>query len=428
MTTAMERVNGTRDDIDLVAAAKAEAIRREAESKADAEKIRAQGEADAARTLAAQEAEKQRLANAQKQMKLEKDQAAHAAYLAEKAAKEKSAQAAAAKATKEAEDHAASEAARAAEQESTERLWKWGARALYAVGLIIAAPIQFLAFWDEERPFLVAAPALLEGAALVLAFGAAWAVANRRDVLPYRIGIMIGACIAAGINLWHGFGEEKIGINAGIIGAIASLGGPIVLMAYEHGIAQKADGIPSFRERRAAAKENAKKAEERARQKAEREEEQKRKAAEEEQKRAAVEAEQKRKDADREAQHQEVWEVAEAMRSARGSATVTEQIWGEAWHRVTGSRTVGITAEIEELSRAAQARMKAATDLPILGELSQVGSQKGARPRKDPDAPDGRRSNGGTPPRRTAGDTQPYSAGAKRQAAHEQTTKKGAAK
>jgi hypothetical protein len=429
MTTAMERVNGTRTepDIDVEAAARAEAIRLEAQAKTEAERIRAQGEADAARIKAEQEAERQRLLNVQKAMKLEEQQAAHEATLAKKAAEVAKAKAEQERAELAAADEAADEAARAEEQEKTEKLWKWGARALYLVGLIIAAPVQFLAFWDEKRPFLMAAPALLEGLALVLACGAAWAVANRRDVLPYRIGIMLGASIAAGINLWHGIGDEKIGLNAGIIGAIASLGGPIVLMAYEHGIAQQADGIPSRRERRAAKKETARVEAERAKNKAEREEDQKRKAAEEDEKRAAAAEEQKRKDADRQSQHAEVWAVAEALRSARGSATVTEQIWGEAWHRVTGSRTVGITAEIEELSRTAQARMKVVTDSPILGELSQVDSQKGPRPKKAPGEPDGRRNNGGTPPRRMPGDTAPYSAAAKKQASIEQTAKKEAA-
>ncbi|MGP4114681.1 hypothetical protein ACTWP5_27695 [Streptomyces sp. 4N509B] len=429
MTTAMERVNGTREpEIDLVAAAKAEAIRREAEAKAEAERIRAKGAADAERIKAEQEAERQRLLNEQKAMKLEEQRAAHEAILAKKAAEVAKAKAEQAAAEQAAADKAEEEAARAAEQERTERWWKWGARAIYAVGLIIAAPIQFLAFWDPERPFLVAAPALLEGLALVLALGAAWAVANRRDVAPYRVGIMLGAAIAAGINLWHGMTDPHIGLNAGIIGALASLGGPIVLMAYEHGIAQKADGIPSFRERRATQKEKERAEAEREKNKADREAERRRAAEEQQRKERAVAEEQMRKDADRQQQHPEVWSVAEAMRSARGSTTVTEQIWGEAWHRVTGSRTVGITAEIEELSRVAQARMKVVTDSPILGELSQVTSQKAPRPKKAPGEPDGRRNNGGTPPRRVPGDTQPYSAGAKRQASIEQTAKRGAEK
>jgi hypothetical protein len=309
-----------------------------------------------------------------------------------------------------------------AEQQRTESLWKWGARAIYAVGLVIAAPVQFLAFWDEERPFLVAAPALLEGLALVLAFGAAWAVAHRRDVAPYRVGIMAGALIAAGINLWHGMTDAAIGLNAGLIGAIASLGGPVVLMAYEHGIAQKADGIPSGRERRAARKAAAK--ESAAKEKARRDKlhaETTAAAAKALTEARALE-EQKRRDADRKASHPEVWAVADAMRSARGSQYVTEQIWADAWYRVTGSKHVGITAAIEAQTRAAQARMKAATECSSGDSKSQVESQIKTQPARDPNAPDGRRFNGGIPPLRTPGDTHPYSEAAR--VAHGETKRR----
>jgi chemotaxis protein histidine kinase CheA len=417
--TSIEKVNG-HDRFDPVALAEAEAIRKRAEAEAEALRIEAQGKADAEKILAAEKAEKERIANERAAMRLARERADHEAHLAKKAAEKAKADAEREKAELAAAEQEAAEAERAAEQKRSENLWKWGARGIYLVGLIIAAPVQFLAFWDPQRPFLVAAPALLEGLALVLACGAAWAVAHRRDVLPYRIGIMAGALIAAGINLWHGLTDPAIGFNAGLIGAIASLGGPIVLMAYEHGIAQKADGIPSFRERRAA--ERARREQEAAREKARAE----RKAAEDKaraEKRAAEERaqeEQRRKDADRQQHHPEVWAIAEAMRSARGAQFVTEQIWADAWYRKTGSKTVGITAEIEAETRAAQARMKTATDVPIIGDFSLVDSQKGARPKKNPDAPDGRRNNGGTPPRRRPGDTQPYAPLARKQAALEQ--------
>ena len=422
--TSIEKVNGHAPGFDAVALAKAEAIRTEAAAKAEALRIKAEGEAKAAETLAVEQAEELRLANERKRIRLEKDQADHTAYLAKKAAETAKARAAEEKAEQAAADHEAEEAQRAAEQERSEALWKWGARGIYLVGLVIAAPVQFLAFWDKERPFLVAAPALLEGLALVLACGAAWAVAHRRDVLPYRIGIMLGALIAAGINLWHGMFDPEIGLNAGLIGAIASIGGPVVLMAYEHGIAQKADGIPSFRERRAA--ERAKREADAAREKARADKKfaDEKAAADKALAQKRAEEEQARKDADREADHQDVWKVADAMRSARGSAFVTEQIWAEAWYRVTGCKTVGITPEIEAKSRAAQARVKAATEGPIIGDFSLVDSQKGPRAKKDPNEPDGRRNNGGTPPVRRPGQTAPYTPIARAQARLEQTTDK----
>lgn len=422
MSTAIDRVNGhtVTERFDPVALAEADAIRSRAEAENRARIIEAEGKAKADEILAIEEAEKLRLANERTRMKTEKEQAAHKAYIAEQAEKEARAKAAKEKAQAEDAEKAATEAARLAEQKRAENLWKWGARSIYAVGLVIAAPVQFLAFWDEKRPFMVAAPALLEGLALVLACGAAWAVAHRRDVMPYRIGIMVGAAVAATINLWHGVTDTAIGLNAGLIGAIASLGGPIVLMAYEHGIAQKADGIPSARERRAAKRAKAREEAAKEKAKAEKQAAELKAAAEKQAAQKRADEEQKRRDDDRRQAHAEVWAVADALRSARGSAVVSEQIWGEAWYRVTGSKVVGITAEIEAQSRAAQARMKVATDVPIIGDFSQVNSQKGAPAKKDPSTPDGRRGNGGTPPRRVPGDTPAYTAIAKKQASLEQ--------
>ncbi|MFD5795620.1 hypothetical protein ACFWIO_19180 [Streptomyces diastatochromogenes] len=428
--TSVERANGTplpaepRFEYDPVAHAEAEAIRTRAEAEREALIVEAQGKAEAEKILAAEKADKERIANERARIRLEKDQAEHQAYLAKKAAEAAKARAEQEKAEQAAADEAEREAQQLAEQERSERYWKWGARAIYGVGLLIAAPVQFLDFWDPHRKFLIAAPALLEGFALVLACGAAWAVAHRRDVMPYRIGIMFGAAIAATINLRGGMTNPDIGFNAGLIGAIASLGGPIVLMAYEHGIAQKADGIPSWRERRAAdkkaeaeteAREAARKAEAEAEAKA---------AADKAAAQQRAEEEQARKDDDRKTSHRQVWDVADAMRSARGSQYVTEQIWADAWYRVTGSKTVGITPEIEEMTQAAQFQMRAVAEAPIRGDFSLVESQKGSRTKKDPDAPDGRRNNGGTPPRRTPGDSAPNHPIARKQAALEQTAKK----
>lgn len=425
MSTSVETVNGTPvadgPRFDPLALAEAEAIRTRAEAEAEARRIEAQGKAEAEKILAAEKAEQQRIANERAAMRLEKDKADHAAHLAKKEAEAAKARAEQEKADKAAEEQAQTEAERAKEQQRTEQIWKWGARSIYATGLIIAAPVQFLHFWDPKRPFLMAAPVLLEGLALVLAFGAAWAVAHRRDALPYRIGIMIGAIVAAGINLYGGNTDSAIGLNAGIIGAIASLGGPIVLMAYEHGIAQKADGIPSLRERHAAKREEARKKAERDKARKEKEATEAKAAAEKAAARKRAEEEQRRKDADRQKRHPEVWDLADSLRAARGEASVSDQIFSDAWFLKTGSRKVGITPEIEAESRAAQARMKVVTETPVMGEFSLIESQKGPRSKRDPEAPDGRRFNGGVPPRRTPGDTAPYSPAARKQAAIEQT-------
>lgn len=427
MSTAIDKVNGhavAEPRFDPIALAEAQAIRTRAEAEADAIRRKAEAEAKAAELATAEQAEKDRQARERTEMKLEKDRAAHKAHLAEQEAKAAKALAEKEKTEQAAAEQDAQEAQRAAEQERSEFWWKWGARGIYAVGLIIAAPVQLLDFWDPARKFMVAAPVLLEGLALVLACGATWAVAHRRDVAPYRIGIMIGALIAAAINLHGGLTNPAVGFNAGMLGALASLGGPIVLMAYEHGKAQKVDGIPSWRERRAAEKVAADEAKARAKAKAEKKAAEAAAAADKAAREKAAAEEQERRDADRRDGHDDVWQVADALRSARGLAFVTEQIWAEAWLLVTGCKVVGIRLEIEAQARAAQARMKTATDVPIFGEFSQVDSHRPARAKKDPDAPDGRRNNGGTPPRRTPGDSQPPSPIARTQARLERTVEK----
>lgn len=426
MTTSVEKANGTpvtshaEPRFDPRALAEAEAIRKRADAEAEALRIEAEGRAEAERIKAVEEAEKQHLVNERTRMKQERDRAAHEADLAEKAAKATKAKVEQEKAEKAAKDAVEREAQRTVEQERTEKIWKRGAYGIYAVCLIIAAPVQFLDFWDPSRKFLVAAPAMLEGIALVLACGAAWAVAHRRDVLPYRIGIMLGAAIAATINMRGGMTNPAIGFNAGLVGAIASLVGPIVLMTYEHGIAQKADGVPSWREKRAVKREAKRTAAAIAKARAEKEESDAKAWAEKADQKRLCEIEQMRKDEDRQKHHPEVWAVAEALRSARGSATVTDQIWGDAWHLVHGTRKVGITADIEAAARAAEARMKTVTDLPILGDSSQVESQKVRRAKRDSEATDGRRNNGGIPPLRRVGDSLPNSPIAKKQASLEQ--------
>jgi chemotaxis protein histidine kinase CheA len=418
--TSVEKVNGHAPGFDAVALAEAEAIRTRAHAEADALRKEAEGKAQAEKIKAAEEAERQRIANERAAMRLEKEKADHAAHLAKKAAEKAKADADKEKAEQAAFEEAEREAQQLAEQERSESWWKWGARGIYAVGLIIAAPVQFMHFWDPERPFLIAAPGLLEGFALVLAFGAAWAVAHCRDVAPYRIGIMASAILAAAINLHGGKTDPAIGFNAGLIGAIASLGGPVVLMAYEHGIAQKADGIPSWRERRAAAKAAEEEAAAKEKAREEKHAAETRAAVDKAAREKAAEEEQSRKDADRREHHPDVWAVADALRSARGSAFVTEQIWAEAWVLVTGCKTVGITLDIQAQARAQQARVKTAADVPIIGDFSLVESQKGPRVGKDPEAPDGRRNNGGTPPVRRPGQTAPIHPVARTQARLEQ--------
>ncbi|MFH9800498.1 hypothetical protein [Streptomyces virginiae] len=361
----------------VTAQANAKAAEIRARSEAKAREIKAQAEGEALRAAAEVEAEKQRIVNRRSAMRLEQDEAAHERKIAEQAAAKAKADAERARTDKAAADQEQAEADRVAEEQRSETTWKWAARGIYAAGMALAAPIQFLAFWDPDRKFMVSAPILLEGLALALAAGAAWAVATRRDVLPFRIGIVIAAMIAAGINMWHGLTDETIGVNAGIIGGIASLAGPCVLMAYEHGLAQKRDGIPSFRERRDAEKRLKAEQAEAARKAAEKRAADEAKAAEAKAKTEREQAEQARQDADRQQHHPDVWAVAEMMRSAQGAPVVDSRIWGAAWRVVHGTDKPGTTADTEALARLATARVKAARegllDDDPEGPLAQAG-------------------------------------------------------
>jgi hypothetical protein len=56
--------------------------------------------------------------------------------------------------------------------------------------------------------------------------------------------------------------------------------------------------------------------------------------------------------------------------------------------------------------------------------LSLIESQKAPRAKRDPNTPDGRANNGGTPPVRRAGESAPLHPVARKQARIEQTTEK----
>lgn len=422
MSSTLGHVNGTsapertdpwplkiEPEFDPVALARAEAIRTEANAKADALRVEAAGKAKAAELVGVEEAEKVRLQNERAAMKLEVDRAVQAERIAKLNASAADAEAAAERSRRAVADEAEAAAAQDQEERRSETTWKWAARGIYAVGLIIALPLQLMAFYSKDKPFMIAAPLLLEGFALVLAFAAAWAVTHRRDVMPYRIAIMVAAATAAGINLWHGIDDDRIGVGAGVVGTLASLGGPLVLMAYEHGITQKRDGIPSWRERRDEEKRVGAERAEAERKASEKSDADQARADEKKAAEHAARAEQERKDKDRQTAHPAVWKIADAMRSARGLEAVSDQIWAEAWYRETGSKVVGIWPELEAQSRTAAARMKAASEGVLEGSSPQVESQMNTPAKRDPNAPDGRRSNGGLPPLRTPGDTAPYS-------------------
>jgi hypothetical protein len=235
------------------------------------------------------------------------------------------------------------------EQQRSERWWKWGARGIYAVGLIIAAPVQFMHFWDPKRPSSSppppswkasrwssrsAPPGPSPTAGTSPRTGSASCSArDRRRHQPVRRPHRPGDRLQRRPHRRHRL-PRRADRPDGLRARHRAEGRrhPVVAGA-------------ACAEKKAAAERS--RAGEGARREAGRRREGRRREGARE---PAAEEEQQRKDADRKAKHPDVWEVADALRSARGSV-VTEQIWAEAWYLVTGCKTVGIRPEIEAQSR-----------------------------------------------------------------------------
>lgn len=406
MTTAMERVNGTREpDIDLEAAARAEAIRLDAQAKAEAELIRAQGEADAKRIKAEQDAEKQRLTNERTALRVEREKAEHDLKMAKLAKEREDTEREAAKA-REAEESEQQEKATAqkAIAEADDKWRKYAIRFAVVCG-IVSLPVQVAAFWNPEAWWLVAAPLMLEGGAWVVHRGAAAAVANRRPVWHYRTIVYLLAFIAAGVNLGHGI--TAFDPATAIATAFASLAGPAVWDLHEHGRIAKRDGKLTRRQR----KEQARVAKETAAKKAAEE----RRSAEREayREKAAREAAEKLAK-ERSEQYPEIWEHALRLAAALGEATVTEAVWKKAHNNVMGADPGEDADTIRTRNAAARRVIAARSEAPGNSPVKVTNAQRDSQmPRR------GRGNPGGPPVRgvRRPGDTPKYVGAARRQAA-----------
>jgi hypothetical protein len=402
MTTAMDRVNGTRDDIDLEAAARAEAIRREAESKAEAERIRAQAEAEAKRIKAAEEAEALRLRNARNRRRDEREEADHAAKIAEAHRKREEAERATAKAR--AEDQAAEQAKKetAQRQAKAAKSWRKAALGFAIVCGIVALPVQMSAFWSPSAPWLLAAPVFLEGGAWVILRGAAAAVEDHRPHWHYRLIAWVLAAVAACVNFAHGMHAFDAATAAAT--AFASLAGPGVWDLHEHGRIRTRDGKLTRRERR---EQRAQEKKEAAREKA---------RAEAAKKIAERLAELRAKE------YAEEWAYALRLAAALGETTVTDAVWEQTWddlHALKPGQTVdAIRTRNNAARRVAGARSEAPGEKPVKVTNTQRASQVPTGPKKRTyKAPTVRGV-------RRKGDTK-YSAGARR--AMSETAKQAAA-
>ncbi|MFJ6579268.1 hypothetical protein ACIQMY_25315 [Streptomyces sp. NPDC091368] len=204
--------------------ANADRIRTEAAAKAAAEEsLRRRREALDAPKIAAAQAEADRINRA-------------AAADAEQAERDRIAQA---KADEEA--RAAKELADRAESARRRESAKRDARAAKAVNvgvvaaLIVALPLQVRAFWSPERWWEVAIPLFLEGLAWVFIRQAEAAIAGRRVVWHYLVGVGLCAAFAAGVNVFDGFSHAEIGPAFGIVGGFASIAGPALKVIHEFG-------------------------------------------------------------------------------------------------------------------------------------------------------------------------------------------------
>ncbi|WP_371497642.1 hypothetical protein OG871_17000 [Kitasatospora sp. NBC_00374] len=280
--------------------------------------------------------------------------------------------------------------------------WRTYAKTIAVICVVVSLPLQLMAFWSPHAPFLLAAPLVLEGLAWALLKGAEAAIDDHRPSWHYRALAGAVALFAATVNYLHG--SATFGLGTGLGGAFCSLAGPLVWDLHEHGRIRKRDGKVSRRQRRAEAKQVAAEAAE------------KKAAAEREaEERAAVEQL-------RSVQWPQVWERAVALAAAVGELHPSEPTWKRAWDDTQGA-ALGDTAESIAARVAAKAAVKDAandrTNTVERVEKPQVESQL-ARPAKTAAAkrPDGRRSNGGTPPVRRTGDTIGYSPVARRAMSH----------
>ncbi|MEV7654630.1 hypothetical protein AB0O39_10710 [Streptomyces anulatus] len=367
--------------VDLVAEAKADAIRTKAyadaeeqraraEAEAEAVRIKAEGDAKAAEVKAVEEARKLKLANDKAQARALEEQAARDARIAESERKRAAAergQQEDERAHQEQQETAAAAEAEIAKAAST---WRGYAIAFYAVCAVVALPVQIAAFWDRDAPWLVIAPLMLEGAALVVTKGAAAAVAANRPHWHYRTVAWVFAFIAAGINLKHGLDAFDPATAFGT--AFASLAGPGVWDLHEHGRIRRRDGVLTRRERKAQAAAAKAEAKRRAAEEA-------RKAGEKE---AAEKAAQEAAETlanSRAEEFPEVWDEAEKIAAAVGEITVTQTVWVRAYRNIMGAEP-GESIESITARRKAEARVAAALSGTPVATLSKTkNAQRGVQ-------------------------------------------------
>lgn len=392
--------------VDLVAQAESDAIRTRAYAEAEAQRTLDEAKAKAIVVKAAEEARKLKLANDKAEARAVEEQAARDARIAESNRKREEAERAEGRARQAEKEQEKAKAATAMEIAAAADRWRRYAVMFYAVCAVVALPVQIAAFWDPQAWWLVIAPLMLEGAALVVTKGAAAAVAAQRPHWHYRTVSWMFAFIAAGINLWHGM--QAFDPATAIGTAFASLAGPGVWDLHEHGRIRRRDGALTRKERKDA-KEAARK------QAAEQTEMEERAAAEKQAVAEAAAATAAKLAADREALFPKVWEHALQLAADLGESTVTDTIWKRAKRNVEGADP-GESAEILRMRNAAEARVEAARQKKPVSTLG-----KGSSSQRASQMPPTKKTRVYNPParpgRRRVGDTPKYVEAARKQAA-----------
>jgi hypothetical protein len=256
---------------------------------------------------------------------------------------------------------------------------------------------------------MAGAPVLLEIAALVVAFGTAAAVANKRPHWHFRLITWVLAFIAATVNLWHGL--QEFDAATAIATALASVFGPGVWDLHEHGRIRKRDGVKTRRERKA--EERAAKAEVKRRAAEEAQRAAEKKAADE-----AAKAARKQLMEERQREFPKVWAEAAKIGAALGKAPDDPAVWPRAYRNIQGTEP-GESIESITARRAAEKRVEAALSGTPVSTLSKTTNAQRAiqiknRSRQSAYKP--------VPPVRQPGDTQPYHPAARR--AHGETKRR----
>ncbi|MFJ7416576.1 hypothetical protein ACIQWZ_38130 [Streptomyces sp. NPDC098077] len=299
-----------------------------AEQSANAEKIRA--EADIARQQDAEERRRRDLLDAPEIAKAQ----ARAEAVERKAREDRETEDRAREERRKAE---AAEARRQAEVQRREDRATKAVNIGVVAALLVALPLQIRAFWSPDRPWEVVVPFVLEGLAWVFISQAEAAIAARRMVWHYLVGVFLCAGFAAAVNILDGFTHTEIGPIFGVVGGVCSLAGPGIKVIHEFGARDKQAKATRAERKLAQAQAKQTEAEAKARE-AELEHKRKTEAARREEQRAAAEAKQaaeaKRltdQDEQRAATYPEVWKRYESILAAHPLGSISrDRAWTDA--------------------------------------------------------------------------------------------------